>query len=312
MKLFWSGGREAENGVVIVVAKHLIDKVTEVRRIGDRNMVVRIVIGMTIFSIVSVYAPQTGRPEQEKQDFYDTLDKVLDECVAVIVAGDFNGHVGSSKQEAESVHGGFGAGEKNADGTRILDFALAYNLRIANTWFKKPMSQLITNCSGPAKTQVECIMCRKKIAVAHNVKAITVGTQHKMVVADFATDSKLPRPPKSVPHMRTFKLKEPQYRARFQKLGDLTDTETWDDLKGRFEGEIKGSCRGNLWFLKREEEGNVVVEQRAGSSREGEEGHLEELDNNPLHREKGVLCGSTQSPEDCCKSGHESSSKQGM
>ena len=111
-------------------------------------MVVRIVIGMTIFSIVSAYAPQTGRPEQEKQDFYDTLDEVLDECVAVIVARDLNRHAGSSKQGAEAVHGGFGVGEKNADGTRILDFALAYNLRITNTWFKKPMSQLITYCSG--------------------------------------------------------------------------------------------------------------------------------------------------------------------
>ena len=48
MKLFWSGGREAENGVGIVVAEHLIDKVTEVRRIGDRIMLVRIVIGITI------------------------------------------------------------------------------------------------------------------------------------------------------------------------------------------------------------------------------------------------------------------------
>ena len=191
-------------------------------------MVVRIVIGMPIFIILSVYAPQTGRPEQEKQDFYDALDKVLDECVAVIVAGDLNGHL---------------MGEKIADGTRILDFALAYNLRITNTWFKKPTSQLITYCSGPAKTQVDYIMCRKKIAVAQNVKAIPVGTQHKMVVADFATDSKLPRPPKPVPRMRTFKLKDPEYRTRFQeKLGDLTDTETWEDLKAKLKATAEETC----------------------------------------------------------------------
>ena len=106
-------------------------------------------------------------------------------------------------------------GEKNADGTRILDFSLAYNLRITNTWFKKPKSQLITYCSGPAKTQVDYIMSRKKFAVAQNVKAIPVGTQHKLLVTDFATDSKLPRPPKPVPRMRTFKLKEPEYGAKF-------------------------------------------------------------------------------------------------
>ena len=88
-------------------------------KICDRIMIVRMVVAKTIFSLVSVCSPQTGRLEQKKQDFYDVLDKLLNECEAVIVAGDLNGHVGSSKRGAESVHGGFGVGEKNAEGTRI-------------------------------------------------------------------------------------------------------------------------------------------------------------------------------------------------
>ena len=75
------------------------------------------------------------------------------------------------------------------------------------------------------------------------MKAIPVGTQHKMLVTDFATDSRLPRPPKPVPRMRTFKLKEPEYRARFQeKLGDLTDIETWEDLKAKLKESTDETC----------------------------------------------------------------------
>ena len=120
-------GREAENSVGIVTAEHLINKVTLVRRTCDRIKIVRTVIGKTIFIPVSVNAPQTGRHDQ-KQDFHHVLDKMLQECEAVIVAGDLNGLVALSKRD-ESVHGGLGVGEKNAEGTGKLDFALAYKLR---------------------------------------------------------------------------------------------------------------------------------------------------------------------------------------
>ena len=43
--------------------------------------------------------------------------------------------------------------------------------------------------------------------------------------------------------MRTFKLKEPEYRARFQeKLGDLTDIETWEDLKAKLRVAAEETC----------------------------------------------------------------------
>ena len=46
-----------------------------------------------------------------------------------------------------------------------------------------------------------------------------------------------------VPRMRTFKLKDPKYRARFQeKLGDLTDTETWEDLKAKLKAAAEETC----------------------------------------------------------------------
>ena len=40
-----------------------------------------------------------------------------------VLAGDMNGHDGSSNVGYDGTHGGFEYGDRNADGSRILDFA---------------------------------------------------------------------------------------------------------------------------------------------------------------------------------------------
>ena len=49
-------------------------------------------------------------------------------------------HVGTSRYGFDSVHGGFDFGERNEPGKSILDFALSYDLILANTWFRKRVS----------------------------------------------------------------------------------------------------------------------------------------------------------------------------
>ena len=75
-------------------------------------------------------------------------------------------------------------------------------------------------------------MSRKRFAGALDVKAKSVCTEHKIVVRDIATDTKTLKPPKPVPRMCNFKLAEwAGMSAKFQKLGDLADTDTWENLK---------------------------------------------------------------------------------
>ncbi|KAL6507200.1 hypothetical protein OROHE_022099 [Orobanche hederae] len=69
----------------------------------------------------------------------------------LIIGGDLNGHVGVSRDGFESVHGGFGFGDRNEAGNGILDFALAYDLGIMNTWFEKRDSHLVTYRNGGSK-----------------------------------------------------------------------------------------------------------------------------------------------------------------
>ena len=59
-------------------------------------------------------------------------------------AEDMNGHVGSSNVGYDGIHGGFGFGCRNADGSRIFEFADGLNLVICNTLFTKQKAKLIT------------------------------------------------------------------------------------------------------------------------------------------------------------------------
>ena len=55
----------------------------------------------------------------------------------LLVGGDFNGHVGEHSPGFEGIHGGFGYGTQNPDGVRLLDFCVANNLAVTNTFFQK-------------------------------------------------------------------------------------------------------------------------------------------------------------------------------
>ena len=60
-----------------------------------------------MFSLICVYAPQSGRRLEEKQSFYDDLKCEWDMYSAddlVMCLGDFNGHVGRHIDSFDGVH----------------------------------------------------------------------------------------------------------------------------------------------------------------------------------------------------------------
>jgi hypothetical protein len=66
----------------------------------------------------------------------------------LFIGGDLNGHVCSTRVGFDMVHGGFGYGSRNQEEEGILNFALAYDLSVANTLFRKRVSHLVTFSSG--------------------------------------------------------------------------------------------------------------------------------------------------------------------
>ena len=139
-KFFWMGREEGYHGVRVLVAEEWIEKVLDVKRWSERIMVLRVVVGRSVVNLISVYAPQSGRGKEEKEEFFTVLGNILSDIDAgerLLICGDMNGHVGADVDGFEGVHGGYGFGKRNVDGEMLLEFEDAMDFAIVNTWFKK-------------------------------------------------------------------------------------------------------------------------------------------------------------------------------
>ena len=93
---------------------------------------------MKVVTVISVYAPQSGRSEEEKEKFYENLTAEVHSrhCICFVL-GDFNGHFGISSLGYDGIHCGFGWGEHNRDGERILEFADSLDMVVGNTFLRR-------------------------------------------------------------------------------------------------------------------------------------------------------------------------------
>jgi len=96
------------------------------------------VLDNVLLNVLTVYAPHSGKPEHEKENFWNEVFHLVT-CIPqnemVVLAGDMNGHVRSSNVGYDGTHDDFGYGDTNADGSRILEFAEGLNLDVCNTLF---------------------------------------------------------------------------------------------------------------------------------------------------------------------------------
>ncbi|PIO71912.1 hypothetical protein TELCIR_06169 [Teladorsagia circumcincta] len=100
VKLFFNGKDTKRNGVAI--AESLEGYGSAVNRISDRIMVVRIDTKEEYWTVLSVYAPQTGCPESEKDESYISLDdavRAIPESDYLTIAGALNGYVSSDRRD---------------------------------------------------------------------------------------------------------------------------------------------------------------------------------------------------------------------
>lgn len=191
-KLFYNGERSNLNGIGVIVSEKFRDNVVKVNRVSDRIMSVKIDTGGNVINVVSCYAPQTNLTNTEKDAFWENLDDHLrsfepDDYLAI--GGDLNGHVGKARDGYPQCHGGNGFGIRNDEGRRILDCAEAHDLVVANTYFKKRPSHLVTYTSGNRATQIDFwLFKRRDLKLITNVKVIPsddIAPQHRLLVADF-------------------------------------------------------------------------------------------------------------------------------
>ncbi|ESO09831.1 hypothetical protein HELRODRAFT_167641 [Helobdella robusta] len=174
-KLCWKGD-DGTGGVGVMVREELVEK---------NVIVVVMVFGKVIVRVISGYAPQQSRKEEEKDRFYDDVSDEIGQAGLnefVVLLGDLNGHVGADADGYEGVHGGWGYGIRNEEGRRVLELADAHSMVVGYTWFTREPARLITYRSGE-HTMIDYILVRAKHRkYVKNVKAIPGMLQHSMVV----------------------------------------------------------------------------------------------------------------------------------
>ena len=72
----------------LVVSEEVMNQVVAVKRVNERLMLVKLALGSCLVNVISGYAPQIGRSDQEKSDFWDliedSVEAVKDEEIVVI------------------------------------------------------------------------------------------------------------------------------------------------------------------------------------------------------------------------------------
>ncbi|KAL4201431.1 hypothetical protein AMTRI_Chr02g258670 [Amborella trichopoda] len=136
------------NGIGIIVDKDLKNKVVHVKQIGDRLLLIKLVLGEEIINVISAYAPQVGLDDRIKRQFWEDIDGIM--------------------------------------GETILDFAMAYDLAIVNNYFKKRDEHLITYKTETHNSQIGLFLVKKKDRSSCKDCKIMPGesltTQHRLVV----------------------------------------------------------------------------------------------------------------------------------
>ena len=131
--------------------EELVESVLEVKRVSDRLMAMKLEVKGLILNIVSAYAPQVGNSMEEKNDFWQVLDGLMESASKKkrrVLCADLNGHVSKENIGDEEIMGRYGARTRNKEGSMVVDFAKKMDLAIVNTYFKKKEEHRVTYKSG--------------------------------------------------------------------------------------------------------------------------------------------------------------------
>ena len=225
MTLFYSGGQKREAGVGFMVNSQAANSVITFQPISDRLAILTIK-GTIKTHIISIYSPTEASSDLTKNDFYNQLQHALDsipQTEMIILAGDFNAHIGVDRNGWEAVMGRFGHGDINDNGLRLLSFATSNNLTVGNSLFQHPRKHQLTwrNPSGMDSAVLDYVLInsrfRSSLKDVRAMRGLECGSDHCLVRA--VVQLRLQRPKKKLhPSVRLDwgQLMETTLKRKFQ------------------------------------------------------------------------------------------------
>jgi Reverse transcriptase (RNA-dependent DNA polymerase)/Endonuclease-reverse transcriptase len=245
--LLHTGSERKQHGVAFIVSSRIGDKIADVKHISERMMGISIKEGDSYLDLIQVYAPQQGRPEAEKDTFYEELQELADRMPhreSLLIIGDLNGHIGKERSGCEAVTGAFSIGERNREGDRIVDFCIRNQMAVMNTFYKHQESHMWTwyRWNSEAKNYTDKSMIDLVLASRKNlttdvraIPSVSLDSDHRMVLVKCSLRIKPPRqkPKRERLNVELFKVEEikQQVQTRIQEVipRDETHVNAIDD-----------------------------------------------------------------------------------
>ena len=250
---FWKGvpeGMRRNHGVGFAVKTKLLQHIPESPvGISERLMTWRIRLAKKRFvTIISAYAPTLDADIAIKEDFYRSLDAVIQKTPAtdkLLLMGDFNARVGTEHLIWDKVIGQHGVGKMNSNGHRLLSLCAEHQLLITNTIFQMK-KHLRTTWQHPRSKHwylLDYIIVRqrdrKDVTITRAMRGAECWTDHRMVRSKLHLDI-APCRPKTAPKKRlnTAALSNPDTIANLRRhlacnlshIQEDTDANGWPAL----------------------------------------------------------------------------------
>ena len=194
--------RTRNGGVGFIVKKRMVKNIKSCDLKSPRIAVLILrLMGRRTLKIIQAYAPaqnNTQTPEEAEEEverFYQELEEAMQTRYTVI-QGDFNAIVGKKINKAERCVGGFGIGERNERGSRLITFVVSNHFHIMNTCFQKSEKRQWTWRSADGRTlnQIDFVLTdTKRIFTDVSVigeKIVNIGSDHRMLRSSLILDVK--------------------------------------------------------------------------------------------------------------------------
>ena len=178
------------HGVAMMMTNKAEQALLECKPTSDIIIYARFFSMYVKLSIIQVYAPTNKANVEDKDNFYEQLQTVVDSVHKhdiLLVMGDLNAKVGEDNEGYENIIGSQGVGERNDNGERLVDFCGLNNLVVTGTIFPHKLihKQTWTSPGGKTKNQIDHALVsrqhRTSVMDTRAMRGADIVSDHQLV-----------------------------------------------------------------------------------------------------------------------------------
>ena len=226
--IVYSGRKDDHHsrGVGLISNRRLSRCMIGWKPVSDRILTARFHSKYAKLTVVICYSPTEDSEEEEKEVFYDQLQKTVEDTPVhdvLLLLGDFNAKVGTNNEGKERVMGKQGCGIINGNGSRLVNFCEDNNLVIGGTIFQhKNIHKLTwTSPDGQTRNQIDHALINKRwrgtLQDVRVLRGADAGSDHSLVLIKLKLKlRKAKKAEQRSPLLDVQKLKDPVIKRQFQ------------------------------------------------------------------------------------------------